>query len=99
LPGPSICFSASLAFPFLAVLKDPFNEGKGAQRISAPDRNLLCGDFVSGAVDAAARGWEKKQRYPGTEGSYEGGNVLFGDEKRRAPRGRASLWLKKRELL
>lgn len=61
--------------------------GRGLSRISAPDRNLLCRDFVSGAVDAAARGWEKKQRYPGTEGSYEGGNVLFGDEKRRAPTG------------
>jgi len=31
LPGAFICFSASLAFPFLAVLKDPFNVGKGAQ--------------------------------------------------------------------
>ena len=61
--------------------------GRGPSLISAPDRNLICRDLVSGAVDAVARGPEKKQRYPGTEGASEGGNVLFGDGKRRAPMG------------
>ena len=68
--------------------------GRGPSLISAPDRNLICRDLVSSAVDAAVRGPEKKQRYLVTEGAAEGGNVLFGDEKRRVPcMGRASLWL------